>query len=136
MLAIRIESDHPVVALLQHAVLPEELDRLAARAMDAHLAAANQSEAILQADLRAGVEAEQIAGEVAEIAGAERPSEPVRDPERALVPRHAQRRRQVDDGEVRLVAIGIAIRIVLRGRRGGRLVLRSRGLAATSRQAE
>ena len=57
-------------------------------------------------------------GQIAEVAGAERPPEPVRDAERALEPRHAQRRRQVDDREVRLAAIRIAIRIVLGGLRG------------------
>ena len=115
-----IEPEHPVVRLLQHAVLPEELDRLAAGPVDADLPAANDAEAILETDLRAGIEAEQVARQIAEIAGAERPAEAVRDAERALESRQAQRRRQIDDREVRLATVEIAIRVVLGGLGGGR----------------
>ena len=62
--------------------------------MNADLAAAHQAEPVLEADLRSGVEAEQVASKIAEITRAERRPEAVGDPERALVPRHPQRGRQ------------------------------------------
>jgi len=89
------------------------------------LPAANQSEAILETDLRAGIEAEHIARQIAEVAGAERPSKPVRDAERTLEPRYAQCCRQVDNGEVGLVAIRISIGIILGSRCRSRFGLRS-----------
>ncbi len=64
----------------------EELDRLVdRRAVDADLGAAEEAEAVLEADAGAAVEAEQVLDQVAEIAGAERAAEAVRDAERALV---------------------------------------------------
>ena len=64
---------------------------------------------ILETDLRAGVEPEQVSSQIAEITSAERPAETMRDAEGALVSRQAQRGRQVDDREVRLREPGIAI---------------------------
>jgi hypothetical protein len=84
-------------------------------------------EPVLQADLRARVESEEVAGEVAEVAGSQRPREAMRHPERAGEARHAQRRRQRDEREVRLGRVDSAVahrrRTVLR-RRDGRLRLR------------
>ena len=102
-----------MVFLLQPAVLREELDRPVARAVDADLRASHDAEPVLEADLRAAVEAEEIRGEVTEIALPERTRKAMRDAERALVLRDAQRRRQVDEREVRLRSIRIPIRIVV-----------------------
>ena len=95
-------------------MLPEELDRSIRRPVDADLRAAHDAEAILETDLRTAVEAEQVSGEVAEVALSERPREPVRDPEGALVPRHAQRRRQRHECEIRLGQVDVQVRIVRR----------------------
>ena len=84
--------------------------------MDACLQPAHQAEAVLETDLRAGVEAEEIAGQIAEISIAERPPETVRHAEGALEPRQAQRRRQRHDGEVGLRDAEIEIRVVVLGR--------------------
>ena len=65
-------------------VLPEELDRPIAGAVDADLRARHDAEAVLEPDLRAAVEAEEVLGQVAEVALAERTREAVGDAERAL----------------------------------------------------
>jgi hypothetical protein len=70
--------------------------------MDADLRAGHDPEAVFEADLGAGIEAEEVRSEVAEIAGAERPSEPVRHAKRAGEAGYLQRRGQADDREVRL----------------------------------
>ena len=92
--AITPTSNGTAVALLQQAVLREELDRPVARAVDADLQAAHQAEAVFQPDLRAGVEPEEILEQVAEVALSQRPAEAVGHAKRALEPRHAQRGRQ------------------------------------------
>ena len=56
--------------LLQHALLPEDLDRPLAGAVDADLRARQQPVAELEADPRAGIEAEEVADQIAEIAAA------------------------------------------------------------------
>ena len=107
------KPEQSVVFLLQPAVLREELDRPVARAVDADLGTAHDAEPVLEADLRAAVEAEEILGEVTEIALPERTRKAMRDAERALVFRDAQRSRQIDEREVRLRSIRIPIRVVV-----------------------
>ena len=93
------------LVLLQQRVLPEDLDRAIAGAVDADLRARAQPVAQLEADLRARVEAEEVGQQIAEIAAAERTREAVRHAERDLVLRQAQRRRQRGEIEVGLQRI-------------------------------
>jgi hypothetical protein len=69
---------------------------------------------VLEANLRATVEAEEITRKVTEASIAERARKSVRDPERALELRHTQRGRERYEGEVRLSEVDIEIGIVLR----------------------
>jgi hypothetical protein len=62
-----------VIGLLQQAVLREELDRPVAGTVMPHLQPAHETEAVLEPDLRARVEAEEVRGQIAEIALSERP---------------------------------------------------------------
>ena len=87
--------------------------------MNADLPASNETEAVLETDLRSGVEAEQVSRQIAKITLAEWPAETMRDPEGTLESRQAQRGREVDDREVRLREPDVAIGIVLGLRRGG-----------------
>ena len=106
-------------------MLREELDGPVAGPMDADLRAGHDSEAVLEADLCAAVEPEELTGEIAEIAGTERARESMRDAERAAEARDLQGRGQPDDREVRLRRIHRAVvghRFVLRIA-DGRLVL-------------
>jgi hypothetical protein len=64
--------------------LPLELDGLVRGAIDADLRAAERRVLQLETDLRAGVEAEEPSGEIAEVAVAERAQEAMRQPERHL----------------------------------------------------
>src|SRR5688572_4055767 len=119
------EAHRIAAPLVQHVVLTEEFDRLvAARAEQPRLEPAHQAEAILEPDDCAVVEPEQIVGDVAKVALAERPGKPVRHPERALEPRQSERCRQIDEREVRLRRVRIPVRIISRRRR--RRVLRPR----------
>src|SRR5207247_2636362 len=71
------DVDGKPLALPEDPVLAEELDRPIARAMDADLSIGHDPESVLEADLRAGVDAEQIGGEVAEVPLTERAGEAV-----------------------------------------------------------
>jgi hypothetical protein len=65
--------------------------------MDAYLQPAEQTEAVLEADERAAVEAEQIVHQITEVALSERPGKAVGDSKGAPVQRHAHRcRKNVD----------------------------------------
>ncbi len=97
-----IDADGGRIALTQRLVLQEELNRALARPMDAELRSRDDPEAVLEADLRAAIEAEEVRRQVAERSLAEGPREAVRDAERAAEAGNAQRRRQPDDREVRL----------------------------------
>ena len=103
-------------------MLREELDRAIRRPVNADLRTSPESEAVLEADLRAGVEAEQIPCQIAEIAVAERPRKAMRHAECALELRQAQRRRQRDQREIGLSEVDVQIGIVLRlrGQRASR----------------
>ena len=90
----------------------EELNCTVRCAVDADLGEAKDPEAILETNLRAAIQAEQVAGEIAEIAGAKRPAEAVRDTKGALVTWNAQRRVQRREVEVRLREVDVAIGIV------------------------
>ena len=90
------------VALFEQVLLREEFDGPVAGAMNADLGAGHDAETVFETDLRTAVESEEVAGEIAEVAGAERTAEPVRDPECAREPGNLERGRQADDGEVRL----------------------------------
>ena len=61
-------ADRRDARLLHEVVLAEELDGLVAGAMDAACSPRITPKRILEADLRAGIEAEEIAGQIAEIA--------------------------------------------------------------------
>ena len=82
--------------------------------MDADLCPAHDSKPVLETDLRAAVEAEQIRGKVAEASVVERTGEAMRDAKRALEPRQAQRRRQRHEREVGLSEVDVEIGIILR----------------------
>ena len=71
-------------------------------AVDADLRARRHADAELEPDDRARVETEEVLGQVAEVAFAERPREAVGDAERALPLGQAQAGRQVDQREVGL----------------------------------
>src|SRR6185503_1893657 len=85
---------------------------------------------VFEANLGAGIESEEVAGEIAEVAGTERTAEPVRHPECAREPRNLERGGQADDGEVRLgwvdapvawcvrLILGLSLRLGRRMRRG------------------
>ena len=68
MVAIDVEADRHPVALPEQLMLPEELNRLVAGAVDADLRSAQESEAIFEADLRAAVGAETVREQIAEVA--------------------------------------------------------------------
>ena len=92
--------------------------------MHARLQVAQDPEAILQADHRTVVEAEEILGQLAEVSAPEVAREAVREPEIALVLLERHRRRQVDQVEIDLGRLE-----AVRRRRRRRLVawrLRSR----------
>ena len=132
--------DRQSFALPHDAVLPEELDRLVAGAMNPDLAVLHDAEAILEADDRAVVEAEQIA-EKARRAGVavQRTGEAVRDAKCALELRQPQRGRQRGEREVGLRRLEHRVIVVgnrLRGgwRRRGRRVLRRRTSGPADRQ--
>ena len=93
-------------------MLGEELDRPIRCPVNADLCPAHEAKPVLEADLRAAVEAEQITGKVAEASLAERACEAMRHAERALELRHAQRRRQRDESEVGLSEVDVQIGIV------------------------
>src|SRR5687768_10473565 len=116
----------PGTPLLHQVVLREEVDGAVARAQDADLQAAHQAEPVFQSDDRARVEAEEVLCRGAEVPLAEGTAESMRDPERALEPRDAQRRRQIHDREVGLRRIRIAIRVIVGGRRRRRRRILSR----------
>jgi hypothetical protein len=124
----RIDRKGKRLGLRLDLVLPEELDRAIRGAMDADLRAAEKSEAILQPDLRAAVQTEEVLGKLSEVAITERTCEAVRHAESAPVPRHAQCRGERHQREVRLDQADVQIGIVLRclrclrssGRRGGK----------------
>ena len=101
-------------------MLPEELNRLIARAIDGHLRSTQESETILEADLGAAVGTEGIREQVAEVTLRERSREPMGHAKRARVLGHSQGGRQSDDREVRFA--GVDRTIARRGRRlfGGR----------------
>src|SRR5262245_59926796 len=81
----RRDVDRRAAGLPQRPVLRAELDGLAARrAVEADLPVRHDAEAVLEPDRLAVVEAEEVTGQVAEIAVAERPAEAVGDAERAL----------------------------------------------------
>ena len=95
--------------------------------MNADLPASNEAEAVLETDLRPGVEAEQVSNQIAEITVAESAAETMRHPEGALVSRQAQRGRKIDDREVGLREPEIEIGVILDLRsRSGAVVLRER----------
>src|SRR4030095_9270433 len=96
----RVDAHWTAAVLSQDFVVSEELDRSIVGAMDANLCAAPQPESIFETDLCAAVAAEEVVGEVSEIADAERSSEAVRDAERAPEFRDAQRRGQSNQREV------------------------------------
>src|SRR6478672_10882467 len=88
----RRDFDRRAMRLAERAILGEQLDGLAARrSVHPDLAVRHDAEAVFEADRRAIVEAEEIAGQVAEIPVAERPPEAVGDAERALELRQPQR---------------------------------------------
>ena len=122
-----VERERHRRALPHGIVLPEELDRLAARAVNPGLQPAHHTEPVLESDQRAAVEAEELAGELAETRPLSVPREPVRDAERAFVARQPQRCWQVDGREIGLdeagPAIGNIARIDNRRRRRGFLLL-------------
>ena len=91
-----------LVALFDEVLLREEFDGPVARPVNADLSAGHDAETVFEADLCTGIESEELTGEIAEIAGAERAREPMRDPERAAEPWNLQGRGQPDDREVRL----------------------------------
>src|SRR6186997_103669 len=93
--------------LLKNVPLAEHVDRLAEnRAMRSGLDRVGDAEAVLEADDRAVVEAEELLGELAEVRTAEIANEPVREAEVAVMPLQWQRRRQVHDGLVDLDFLG------------------------------
>src|SRR5437773_11938021 len=102
------------LSLPEHPVLAEELDRPIARAMDADLSVGHDPESVLEADLRAGVDAEKIGGEIAEVPLAQGTSEAVGDAEGALEFRQPKRRRQGDQRKVRLCQFEHRIVSILR----------------------
>src|SRR6185503_19847416 len=79
---------HRARPLTDQMLLQEELDRPIAGAVNPDLRAGHEPEAVFEPDLRARIEAEEIPGEIAEIALAQRPREPVSDAERAAEPRN------------------------------------------------
>jgi len=98
--------------------------------MKPDLSVSDDAEPVLEADLRSGVEAEEIGGEVAKVA-IQRPREPVGDAKGAAVTRQTQRRGQANDRVVRLrrtdrrVGVGVGggherRRRIRRRLRGGR----------------
>ena len=88
--------------LPEHVLLREEFDRLVAGPMNADLSASHDPETVFEANLGTRIEPEEVAHEIAEVAGAEWTAEPVRHPECAGEARNLERGRQADDGEVRL----------------------------------
>jgi hypothetical protein len=98
-------------------MLREELDRPVRGPVNANLGASKDSEAILQADLCAGVETEEVFEQAPEISISEGARKSVRDAEGALVPGHTQRRRQRHEGKVGLREVDVEIWIILRGSR-------------------
>src|SRR5262245_44884664 len=84
------DRDRPASLLAQHLALPEDLDRLVARAMDADLGCGHDAKAVLEADLRPRVEPEKVAQQVAEVPPPERSREAVGHPERAAEFRQPQ----------------------------------------------
>ncbi len=107
-----VDAEREVSTLRDEVVLPEKLNRLAGRAVHANLSAAEQPEPIFETDERAVVEAEEVVDEITEIPAPQRPREAVRDPERALVPGHAQCRGKRAEREIGLCKVDVAIRIV------------------------
>ena len=127
----RIEAYRVATSLVQEVVLPEDLNRPIARAMDADLRTRGEAVTQLEADLRARIKSEKVRRQIAEVSLPQRTGEPVRDAERQLVHRHSQRRRQRRKVEVGLEGIHpnvrIRLRVILdgcprlrRGRVGGR----------------
>src|SRR5437773_5877262 len=102
------------LSLPEHPVLAEELDRPIARSMDADLSVGHDPESVLEADLRAGVDAEQIGGEVAEVPLTERAGEAVGYAKGALEFRQPKRRRQGDQRKIRLCQFEHRIVFILR----------------------
>ena len=98
-------------------MLAEELDRPIRGPVNADLCPAHDAKPVLEADLRSAVEAEEIRGKVAEASLVERACKAMRDAERALELRHAERRRKRDEGEVGLSEVDVPIGIVRRGLR-------------------
>src|SRR4051812_16513113 len=74
----RVEPDRLAAALVQEIVLAEQLDRTITGPMDPDLRPRQQAVAQLETDLRRGVEAEEVGGQVAEIALVQRPREAMR----------------------------------------------------------
>ena len=83
-----VEAEQAVVALLERAVLREELDRPVARAVDADLRPSHDAEAVLESDLGTVVETEEIREQVAEVTLTERTRKAMGQAEYALVTRH------------------------------------------------
>jgi hypothetical protein len=91
-----------------------ELDRLVeAGSIERRLRVRCERDPILEPDDRALIDAEQVAGLLSERAVAQVAREAMRQPEVALEPRQPQRRRQIDDDEVRFGRIPDRIVIVL-----------------------
>src|SRR5258708_5629268 len=126
----------PVRLFLNDALLAEDLDRPIAGAMDPDLRAGHQPVAELEAALRAGIEAEEIADQVAEVPAPEWSREPMRHAERHLVHGQPQRRRQGREIEVRLQRIEPAVGIGALRRRRSRLGQCVRGTAEDQRQQD
>ena len=93
-------------------VLGQELDGPVVVPVHRQLGAAEQPEAVLEPDLGAAVEAEEVLDQIHEVALAERPREAVGDAEAALVPGQPQRRRQADQGEVGLGEVDVEVGVV------------------------
>jgi len=100
-----IEADRLPITLVQERVLPEKLDRAIARSVDTDLRSRHEAITQFETNLRAAVEREQVRRQIAEIPLTERTRKPVGHPERQLVHRHPQRRRQRCEVEVWLKRI-------------------------------
>src|SRR5262245_47128345 len=64
--------------LAEQVLLPEEFDGAVAGPVYADLGAGHDPETVFEANLRTGIESEEVADQIAEVAGTERTAEPVR----------------------------------------------------------
>src|SRR5206468_7021601 len=93
--AQRADVERRVPSLPEQRILREELDGAIAGAMNTDLPVPDNPETVLEADLCARIDAEEIVEDVTEVV-VQRTREPVSDSERAAESWQPQRRRQAD----------------------------------------